>query len=315
MKIINQHFEDVDEFKQFLDLSSLEFKQVSKGHFNRSINHRKLSNCNVMRAESTSHTLHQGIYSNQFLHVHIPVYEGGSFGMHNGEVISPENILMVSPSEESMGFVNYQKKFVVDFNFEALSVYLQPEVMELLSKRTDLVRSNKIGLNQIDKVKRSIVSQSNLLLNTENLSPLALDAGQECLFLTLEYLFRGVNLAASENPKVSTRYNVVRRVLDYLNSTQNANVSVKQLLLVAHCSLRTLEYAFMHLLGVTPKTFLNLRKMHLIRVMLKEGNATSVTQLLDDYGIINKGRFRLRYYQLFGEYPRDTFRRKKKLIV
>jgi AraC-like DNA-binding protein len=76
-------------------------------------------------------------------------------------------------------------------------------------------------------------------------------------------------------------------------------------------SSRTLQACSHEHLGMGPKHYLLLRRMHLARRALCEAaaNATSVTGIATRYGFWQLGRFAVEYQSLFGEPPSATLRR------
>ena len=59
-----------------------------------------------------------------------------------------------------------------------------------------------------------------------------------------------------------------------------------------------------------PIRYLTLRRMHLVRRALQQSHSSTatVTQIVNDHGFWELGRFSVAYRTLFGELPSETFR-------
>jgi AraC-like DNA-binding protein len=78
---------------------------------------------------------------------------------------------------------------------------------------------------------------------------------------------------------------------------------------VIRVSDRTLRMCCQEHLGMGPKHYLLLRRMHLARRALRAGaDATTVTDIATRYGFWQLGRFAVEYQSLFGEPPSATLR-------
>lgn len=103
----------------------------------------------------------------------------------------------------------------------------------------------------------------------------------------------------------------VKQVHDYLRQCPAEPVYVLDLCRVMRISQPTLFRAFRQTLGVGPKEYLQIRRLHLSRQRLLHPDQTvSVQDVAYDLGFWHLGRFSRAYKAMFGETPSNTLRRR-----
>ena len=107
------------------------------------------------------------------------------------------------------------------------------------------------------------------------------------------------------------RATVMRRLEEVLTSTPDRPLYMPQLCTTVGASYTTLRDCCQEYLGMSPKRYLWLRRMHLVRRVLRSADAekTTVTEIATDYGFWELGRFAVAYRSLFGEPPSAALRR------
>jgi AraC-like DNA-binding protein len=104
---------------------------------------------------------------------------------------------------------------------------------------------------------------------------------------------------------------IMRRLEEVLTSTPDGPLYMPQLCRMVGASYTTLYDCCQEYLGMSPKRYLWLRRMHLVRRDLWRADAekTTVTEIATGYGFWELGRFAVAYRSLFGEPPSTALRR------
>jgi AraC-like DNA-binding protein len=101
---------------------------------------------------------------------------------------------------------------------------------------------------------------------------------------------------------------IIARFLDAVEKHDGEAFRVSELCAKIGVPSRTLRNCFSSNLGVGPKKYLYLRRMHLARLALLGADAgvTNVTETATQFGFWQLGHFAVAYKRLFGESPSQT---------
>ncbi len=100
-------------------------------------------------------------------------------------------------------------------------------------------------------------------------------------------------------------------MLDHLKQP----LSVAALCRYCGCSRRYLEYAFASIFGQGPSEYFRSLRLHRAQALLKQHDptTTTVTRIATDLGFEQLGRFAGEYRKLFGESPRESLRKSRRV--
>jgi AraC-like DNA-binding protein len=120
-----------------------------------------------------------------------------------------------------------------------------------------------------------------------------------------------VGEAAEDRSALRQHAKIMRRFHRAVEERPDQAIFIPELCTAIGASERTLRMCCQEHLGVSPKRYLMLRRMHLVRRGLRESapTATTVTEIATRYGFWQFGRFAGEYKSLFGELPSITLGR------
>jgi AraC-like DNA-binding protein len=104
---------------------------------------------------------------------------------------------------------------------------------------------------------------------------------------------------------------IMRRFRRVVEESLDQPLFIPEICAAIRVADRTLRVCCQEQLGMSPKHYLLLRRMHLARQALRESapTATTVTETATRYGFWQFGRFAVEYRSLFGEMPSTTLHR------
>lgn len=122
-----------------------------------------------------------------------------------------------------------------------------------------------------------------------------------------------VSSRPAHDPKLSIRRQrrLVANVVDYCDDRADQPIQIHELCHELEVSERTLRYAFQHVIGASPLTFLKRQRLNrAYRALHKaEPGAVLIKQAAHNNGFSHLGQFSQDYKQLFGETPSETLQR------
>jgi len=104
---------------------------------------------------------------------------------------------------------------------------------------------------------------------------------------------------------INNRRRCVKKATELISSNSVDKITLVDLARNCHCSLRTLDYAFTSILGVTPSHYLEMYRLNNLRQSLLQGDK-KVGEAAFDLGYKHLGNLAKSYTDLFGELPSIT---------
>jgi len=275
--------------------------QYSKGMYSDSHHILTFPKLLINKFSMVSNVIKQGKFSDSHYIFCFPAVEENI--LINGKEINHNGLYVITPEEilHSRNISEYSL-FIIVVHQKELEKYLDHSSINQLRYSPENIRLGKTYLPYLIETKNKL--RSNLTWLYENyplMNRQALLDTEEHILQCLEKLVRVSPQRKNIIITPNSRKNIVDRCTNYINQTNDIEFNIAQLAAHAFCSIRSLEYAFKSILGVTPKQFLILRRMHLIRETIKANNHYLINAILDNYGVINRSRFKKEFFQMFGE--------------
>ena len=110
----------------------------------------------------------------------------------------------------------------------------------------------------------------------------------------------------------SQRQALVNRARDFVAAHPDDVLSVAQIAQGVGVTTRMLEYSFADIMGMSPKEYLRMIRLNAARRALRGADPrhTTIAEIAMDHGFWHLGRFSTYYFQMYGEKPSDTLKRR-----
>ncbi|MDO6486306.1 helix-turn-helix domain-containing protein [Colwellia sp. 6_MG-2023] len=302
-------FYSIDEYRKVLINMDVYATQLSPGIF--SCQQRQFELPKVIISDkfiNTSVQFHARITEDCF-YIVIP-YKGATGLLVNGKGFLANQPLVFKQGQEILTRIpkHYPKYYVVIISSEELASYYGSENLSILKEVLDYQYFDRQGfssnINTLNNLSHTIDSLLNNrhILNYQSV----IDAQETIIHLLCDLLsLSSTNLTISSIRK-PRQFEIVSRALNYMHKTNDFKMTIPELAKASFCCVRTLEYSFKQIIGMTPKQYIITRRLQQIHITLKEDKTKTIAELTKSYGIVNQGRFAQDYFKFFNEYPSDT---------
>lgn len=302
----NNSIESYQEMLKQVKVQTLEVLQLSNGFYKDQTSCLLLPNMRLaIQSKNECTILHKGKFSDdEFV---IPLRIEGPLHVVNGICVHIDALNIIGPGE----YVYTQSCCArtiatIGISKNHLTSYLGEEKVSQLLDELTLIRNGKIEFCKMKKIKielyRYIVQ---LFHQKEEFSLQSVIDIEEKISLMICQLLEINSDRLIPQPCFNHRLVIVQRAINYIDSEPNINIPIPRILDFSHCSLRSLEYAFNSIIGISPQRYLKIRRMHLIRRELIHRQQSTIKEVVSKYGIVNIGRFSHDFYTLFGKYPKE----------
>jgi AraC-like DNA-binding protein len=121
----------------------------------------------------------------------------------------------------------------------------------------------------------------------------------------------GTEETSEDRSALRNHARILRRFRRVVEENSDQPLYIPEVCTAIGASDRTLRVCCQEQLGMSPKRYLLLRRMHLARRALRDSapGKTTVTEIATQYGFWQLGRFAGEYTSLFGEAPSTTLHR------
>lgn len=310
IKMRSLKFDKLADFSKHVTRLNVNATQTTSGHFKYEEKSLILPLLDIHYWRlSTGMVYTLTVNEDRFL-LSLPVHRSSQ--IINGKTLGPSSTVSFLPNEELL-LRHPENISSLDFS-ASISVFCKhfrnsntAEFMQLI----ELHRKNQSVNKYNESKQRELVRLTlNVMAKIDSLNYQALLDAQDAILMGIyDLLMLGRGELVSQTH--SNRLSVVKRAIATLDMQPEKVIGVVELSDRCFCSIRTLEYAFKTILNMTPKEYLVLRRMSLVKKEIETKPQKSILEITLKYGVLNAGRFAKDYFRLFGTSPSETRKKHK----
>lgn len=301
-------FQTIEEYSSALHGLDLSGYQLSKGDFNGRSKIISADNFQLGIREADAKHFQNAKISKGKIGLIFPLVQDEY--ICNGKGLGPEKQYVIFNGDENkIIFPEKHKHISLMIDINDLQQYLSEDEVQIL---IDTYRDMSNGMVSSDRKLLLTQKLYNLfeafkqIVKIPENSQLVYQDSRDSLFYALNN-YQQAHLP-KKIEKVKNNERLLSRALDYIHSESLKTLTVSSLVNNIHASSRSIQYCFSELLGISPKKYLVRLRLNAIRNELNESspNEKTITNIANNYGVVNIGRFKQDYEKFFNETPKET---------
>lgn len=235
--------------------------------------------------------------------------------LYNGRKYRPGEKL-VTEGRELDSILSTNLRMVTCFIHDSrLQRYFTEEELELFTQGKQLINARNKRIS-CDNVLADYLNELTLNLTRRSLvvsNSVIYEDLCEDIYLKMYNFVTDTNEDNCINIKPKHRLELLKKALVFIHDNDDANLRVSDVATFTNTSQRNLQKLFEQYLGTSPKSYLIGRRLHRVRLALLEADplTQNVRGIAEHFGVIHHGNFANDYFEFFGEYPKDTLKKKK----
>jgi AraC family ethanolamine operon transcriptional activator len=307
--LLDRHFADLGEYTRLIGWD-IEFRQLDAGIPRARAALMGTSNCMVMRGEYDRAYHQSGQMPDDALVLGLPDVGIDDFRWCNktasgGQIV---NFSLDSGFDGTCGagFSGFAVSLHHDLLQQTCEILeLDIDCRRLLAASEVLPNSEFVAMNLRHNLLTAFAS-AQFSNNVEALEFFNFTAAA----LVLDYF--ATNKIQVRKPAIQVRSRAARAALERLEDCNSMPLTVSDLCKSIGTSAPTLYRAFQEQFGVSPKRYIQIRRLCGVRQQLfAKKTEVSITDVANDWGFWHMGQFAADYRQHFGELPSDTLTQSK----
>jgi len=303
---LRQHFENLETFADSIRGWNVDFRQLDPGD----------ANIRVIQVATPTIMISSGIFSRSLEQKGESPPDTWTFAIleesspdiiWRGQVMSKNTIAVYPPGAEidaysPSGFHVLTISIPTDV-FKRWASLCKSDNLRTLQPKYRLIHVNPPKLYAIRSAARKFLTEGN---------PRQLQDFEMIMdFPNIMVDILRITSTIRSKPSVKKRNLLLVSIIAYINAHISEPISLADLCTIAKVSPRMVQYIFMDSFGVSPKQYIQARRLNAVRKDLLHAKTTKrrISDIASDWGFWHMSQFAVDYRQFFKELPSETIAR------